>query len=48
MTYIGRSENRENIKDFIDISRRISISSLSINDKKEETQKMNEYLSIEF
>lgn len=41
------AENKESVKDFINFSRQILMSQISINQKKEENERLNEYITME-
>jgi len=40
-------EQRESVKDFIDNSRKILMAQIAINDKTEETERLDEYIIME-
>ena len=48
MQYLAKHrEQRESVKDFIDNSRKILMAQIAINDKTEETERLDEYIIME-
>ena len=43
----GVNESKESVRDFIENARKILISQIAINDKREETERLNEYIIME-
>ena len=43
----NRNEQKESVRDFIFNARKILVSQIAINDKKEETERLNEYIIME-
>lgn len=43
----NNSDQKESVRDFIQNARKILISQIAINDKREETERLNEYIIME-